>query len=129
MRRGKTLGAVLGNNMHQYVTEWNEQNGNEITIKPYQDVAGVYDEVAIGRLDAFIDSKITAVSRIKMESLPLKLFSETPLFKVDNAFPFLKNDENKALIEEFNKVLKELEDSGKLKEFSDKWSDIDLSSR
>ena len=73
--KGKTLGAVLGNNMHQYVTEWNEKNGNEITIKPYQDVAGVYDEVAIGRLDAFIDSEITAVSRIKMEDLPLKPFS------------------------------------------------------
>ncbi|NEU31681.1 transporter substrate-binding domain-containing protein [bacterium LRH843] len=127
--KGKSLGAVLGNNMHQYITDWNEQNGNEITIKPYQDTSGTYSEVAIGRLDAFIDSKITALSRIQKEGLPLKPFSDEPLLKLDNAFPFVRNDENKAFIEQFNKALQELKDDGTLKKFSDKWSDVDLTTR
>ncbi|NEU31680.1 transporter substrate-binding domain-containing protein [bacterium LRH843] len=127
--KGKSLGALLGNNMHQYITQWNEQNGNEINIRPYQDVSATYDEVAIGRLDAFIDSRITAFARIKKEGLPLKLSSDKTIFDVDNAFPFVRSEENKAFIEEFNKALQELRDEGKLKEFSDKWSEVDLSSR
>ncbi len=125
--KGKTLGALLGNNMHQYVTEWNEENGNEINIRPYQDVSATYDEVALGRLDAFIDSRITAFARIKKESLPLKVSSDKAIFEVENAFPFVKSEENKAFIERFNKALQELKDDGKLKEFSDKWSEVDLS--
>ena len=125
--KGKTLGALLGNNMHQYVTEWNEENGNEINIRPYQDVSATYDEVALGRLDAFIDSRITAFAKIKKESLPLKVSSEKAIFEVENAFPFVKSEENKEFIERFNKALRELRDDGKLKEFSDKWSEVDLS--
>lgn len=125
--KGKSLGAMLGNNMHQYVTEWNEQNGNEIEIKPFQDTAGTYQEVALGRIDAFIDSKITALSRIQKEGLPLKIHSDDdPILDLDNAFPFVRNEENKAFIEEFNKALQQLKDDGTLKEISDRWSEIDL---
>jgi len=124
--KGKNAGVLLGNNMHEFVQKWNEENGNEINIKPYQDVSGTYSEVALGRLDAFVDSKITAVSRIDKEGLPLKLASDEPVFSTDHAFPFVKTEENKAFIEEFNKALQELKDSGKLKEISDKWSEIDF---
>lgn len=124
--KGKNLGALLGNNMHNYATKWNEENGEEINIRAYQDVSGTYDEVALGRIDAFIDSNFVAHSRIKAEGLPLKLFSETPLYTTENAFPFVKNEENEAFIKEFSKALQELKDEGTLKELSDKWSEIDV---
>lgn len=124
--KGKNLGALLGNNMHNYATKWNEENGNEINIRAYQDVSGTYDEVALGRIDAFIDSNFVAHSRIKEEGLPLKLFSETPLYTTENAFPFVKKEENASFIKEFNKALGELREEGKLKELSDKWSEIDV---
>ncbi len=124
--KGKNLGALLGNNMHNYATKWNEENGNEINIRAYQDVSGTYSEVALGRIDAFIDSNFVAHSRIKEEGLPLKLFSETPLYTTENAFPFVKNEENELFIKEFSQALQELRDEGKLKELSDKWSEIDV---
>ena len=124
--KGKNLGALLGNNMHNYATKWNEENGEEINIRAYQDVSGTYDEVALGRIDAFIDSNFVAHSRIKAEGLPLKLFSETPLYTTENAFPFVKNEENEAFIKEFSKALQELKNEGTLKELSDKWSEIDV---
>ncbi|WP_442602394.1 transporter substrate-binding domain-containing protein [Paenibacillus sp. KN14-4R] len=124
--KGKNLGALLGNNMHNYATKWNKENGNEINIKAYQDVSGTYQEVALGRIDAFIDSNFVAHSRIKAEGLPLKIFSKTPLYTTENAFPFVRNKENEAFIKQFSKALQELKDEGKLKALSDKWSEIDV---
>lgn len=124
--KGKNLGALLGNNMHKYATKWNEEHGNEINIRAYQDVSGTYKEVDMGRIDAFIDSNFVAHSRIKKEGLPLKIFSEKPLYTTENAFPFVKSKENEEFIKQFSKALQELKDSGKLKELSDKWSEIDV---
>ncbi|WP_235075059.1 hypothetical protein [Paenibacillus alvei] len=68
--------------MHKYATKWNEEHGNEINIRAYQDVSGTYKKVDMGRIDAFIDSNFVAHSRIKKEGLPLKIFSEKPLFSM-----------------------------------------------
>ncbi|NEU31677.1 transporter substrate-binding domain-containing protein [bacterium LRH843] len=127
--KGKNLGTLLGSNYHQDIAKWNEENGNEIMIKPYQDLGGTYNEVALGRLDAFVDAWIAAPTRIKEEGLPLKLFSNEPLYYVEHALAFARNDENKAFLEEFNQALQELRDDGSLKEFSLKWSELDISSK
>lgn len=124
--KGKKLGVLLGNNLHQFAEKWNEENGNEIILTPYQDVSGVYNEVALGRLDAFIDVKITAASRIKNEGLPLKIYGEEYLYKYDYAFPFVRNEENKEFLEDFSAEIEKLLENGTLKELSDKWSPIDV---
>lgn len=124
--KGKKLGVLLGNNLHQYVDEWNKANGNEITIKPYQDVSGTYNDVALGRIDAFIDAKITSVSRIAKEGLPLKLYSEDYLYEYEHAFPFVKNEANKEFVEAFSAEIEKLHQNGTLKKLSDKWSEIDV---
>ncbi len=104
--------------------------GNEIEMKAYQDTSGTYTDVALGRIDAFIDSKMTALSRIQQEGLPLKPHSDDePILKLDNAFPFLRNEENKKFIEQFNEVLQRLKEDGTLKKISEKWSDVDLTPR
>jgi len=124
--KGKKVGVLLGNNLHQFLEKWNEENGNEIIITPYQDVSGTYNEVALGRLDAFIDVKITAASRIENEGLPLKLYGEDYLIDFDYAFPFERSEENKEFIADFSVEIEKLLEDGTLKELSDKWSSIDV---
>ncbi|MET0959713.1 MAG: transporter substrate-binding domain-containing protein [Psychrobacillus psychrotolerans] len=124
--KGKKVGVLLGNNLHQFLEKWNEENGNEIIITPYQDVSGTYNEVALGRLDAFIDVKITAASRIKDEGLPLKLYGEDYLIDFDYAFPFVRSEENKEFLADFSAEIEKLQEDGTLKELSDKWSAIDV---
>lgn len=124
--KGKKVGVLLGNNLHQFLEKWNEENGNEIIITPYQDVSGTYNEVALGRLDAFIDVKITAASRIKDEGLPLKLYGEDYLIDFDYAFPFVRSEENKEFLADFSAEIEKLQENGTLKELSDKWSAIDV---
>jgi len=124
--KGKKVGVLLGNNLHTFLEKWNEENGKEIIITPYQDVSGTYNEVALGRLDAFIDVKITAASRIRNEGLPLKLYGEEYLINFDYGFPFVRSEENKEFLEAFSVEIQKLQDSGKLKELSDKWSAIDV---
>ena len=124
--KGKKVGVLLGNNLHQFLEKWNEENGNEITITPYQDVSGTYNEVALGRLDAFIDVKITAASRIRDEGLPLKLYGEDYLINFDYGFPFVRSNDNKEFLDAFSAEIQKLQDNGTLKELSDKWSAIDV---
>ncbi|MDN4492828.1 transporter substrate-binding domain-containing protein [Ureibacillus aquaedulcis] len=124
--KGKKVGVLLGNNLHQFLEKWNEENGNEIIITPYQDVSGTYNEVASGRLDAFIDVKITAASRIRDEGLPLKIYGEDYLINFDYGFPFVRSEENKEFLEAFSAEIQKLQDDGTLKELSDKWSAIDV---
>lgn len=124
--KGKKLGVLLGNNLHQFAEKWNEENGNEIEIVSYQDVSGTYSEVAQGRIDAFIDVKITAASRIEDEGLPLKIYGEEYLYNYDYAFPFVRNDENEEFLKNFSAEIEKLLEDGTLKELSDKWSAIDV---
>lgn len=124
--KGKKVGVLLGNNLHSFLEEWNKKNGNEIDITPYQDVSGTYKEVALGRLDAFVDVKITAASRIKDEGLPLKIYGEKYLINFDYAFPFVRSEENKEFLEAFSKEIEKLQEDGTLKKLSDKWSAIDV---
>ena len=124
--KGKKVGVLLGNNLHHFLEKWNQENGNEIIITPYQDVSGTYNEVALGRLDAFIDVKITAASRIRNEGLPLKLYGEDYLINFDYGFPFVRSESNQEFLNAFSAEIQKLQDSGKLKEFSDKWSAIDV---
>ena len=124
--KGKKVGVLLGNNLHQFLEKWNEENGNKINITPYQDVSGTYNEVALGRLDAFIDVKITAASRIRDEGLPLKLYGEEYLINFDYGFPFVRSEDNKEFLDAFSAEIQKLQDNGTLKELSDKWSAIDV---
>ena len=124
--KGKKVGVLLGNNLHSFLEEWNKENGNKIEITPYQDVSGTYKEVALGRLDAFVDVKITAASRIKEEGLPLKIYGEDYLINFDYAFPFVRSEDNKEFLEAFSKEIEKLHEDGTLKDLSDKWSAIDV---
>lgn len=124
--KGKKVGVLLGNNLHHFLEKWNEENGNKIIITPYQDVSGTYNEVALGRLDAFIDVKITAASRIRDEGLPLKLYGDEYLVNFDYGFPFVKSENNQEFLKAFSAEIQKLQDNGQLKQFSDKWSAIDV---
>lgn len=123
---GKKVGVLLGNNLHQFLEKWNSENNNKIKIIPYQDVSGTYNEVALGRLDAFIDVKITAASRIRDEGLPLKIYGENYLVNFDYGFPFVRSEDNQTFLEAFNNEIQRLQDNGTLKKLSDKWSAIDV---
>ncbi|MFF7709946.1 transporter substrate-binding domain-containing protein [Pseudomonas sp. NPDC007930] len=125
--KGKTLGAMLGNNLQQYASQWNEQHGNPFTVKTYQDNSGVYGDVANGRLDAFIDSQITALVQIKAQNLPLQLGSEKKLYEIQQAFPFRNTPDDQAFAARFDQALAALAADGTLTRLSAKWVGTDVS--
>ncbi len=124
--KGKVLGAMLGNDLQQYATQWNSTHGNTFTIKTYQDNSGVYDDVVNGRLDAFIDSEITALVQIKAKNLPLKIASDKKLYTIEQAFPFRKDDKDQAFVNKFNQALDELSKDGTLTRLSIQWLGKDI---
>lgn len=124
--KGKVLGAMLGNDLQQYAVQWDASHGNPFTIKTYQDNSGVYDDVVNGRLDAFIDSEITALVQIKAKNLPLKIASDKKLYTIEQAFPFRKDDKDQAFVTKFNQALDELSKDGTLTRLSVQWLGKDI---
>ncbi|WP_213880966.1 transporter substrate-binding domain-containing protein [Pseudomonas sp. dw_358] len=124
--KGKTLGAMLGSDLQQYASNWDSEHGNPYTLKTYQDNSGVYDDVANGRLDAFIDSEITALVQIKAKNLPLKIANDTKLYSIKQSFPFRNTPTDQAFANRFNQALDELAKDGTLSKISQKWLGKDV---
>ncbi len=124
--KGKKVGVLLGNTMHSFLEDWNSKNGNEIIITPYQDGMGAFNEVALGRVEAFIDVKVTAAARLRDEGLPLKFYSDKNIENHDFGFPVRREAENREFLAALNAEINKLHENGTIKELSDKWAPIDI---
>ncbi|MFS0574624.1 amino acid ABC transporter substrate-binding protein [Sporosarcina sp. 179-K 3D1 HS] len=121
--KGKTVAAVLGSN-HAKNLETADTSG-EVKIKTYEAHDGTLHEVEFGRVDAYVSGRNILSAELGKIDLPLKMVGEPITFQ-EVAFPFVKEEENDALIEEFNKVIDKLREDGTLKEISDKYFKEDI---
>lgn len=123
--KGKKLGVGLGTNYADIVRAFDKNN--EIDIITYEG-NGFQQDVKLKRIDAYIEDRTSAVESIKKASLPLKL-AGSPIKVLVNSFPFLKTEENKALVEEVNKAISALRNDGTLEKISTKWFDTDITKK
>ncbi len=123
--KGKKVGVTLGTNYAQIVK--NLDKDNEVKLITYEG-NGFEQDVKLKRIDAFVQDRISAIELIKKANLPLKIVGE-PLEILTNSFPFIKNEENKAFLEEINKAIEELKQDGTLKNISVKWFDTNITEK
>ncbi|MCK6265613.1 amino acid ABC transporter substrate-binding protein [Vibrio sp. ZSDE26] len=118
---GKTVAVNLGSNFEQLLR--NYDTDNKITIKTYD--TGIEHDVALGRADAFVMDRLSALELIKKTGLPLQLAGE-PFETIQNAWPFVDNAQGQKLQAEVNKALLSMREDGTLATISQKWFGADI---
>lgn len=118
---GKTVAVNLGSNFEQLLRE--QPNASDITIKTYD--TGIEHDVALGRADAFIMDRLSALALIQKSGLPLQLAGE-PFESIENAWPFVDNARGQQLKKEVNQTLNAMRADGTLAAISTKWFGADI---
>jgi putative amino-acid transport system substrate-binding protein len=118
---GKTVAVNLGSNFEQLLRKY-DQDG-KINIKTYD--TGIEHDVALGRSDAFVMDRLSALELIKKTGLPLELAGE-PFETIQNAWPFVNNEKGQKLQAEVNKALAEMRADGTVEKISVKWFGADI---
>jgi putative amino-acid transport system substrate-binding protein len=124
--KGKTVAGVLGSN---HIKNLEKQDPNkEIKIKTYETQEGTLNDVALGRVDAYVNSRTVLLAQIKKTGLPLKLAGEPFTFE-EVGFPFSKDEKHKQIREDFNKMIDQLRQDGTLKKLSEKYFNDDITTK
>lgn len=121
---GKTVAVNLGSNFEQLLRNYDKNN--KITIKTYD--TGIEHDVALGRSDAFVMDRLSALALIKKSGLPLQLAGH-PFETIENAWPFLNNERGQTLQPEVNKALAAMRADGTLAKISQKWFEADITKK
>jgi putative S-methylcysteine transport system substrate-binding protein len=121
--KGKTVAAVLGSNHTKNIEKLDPNH--EIKIKTYETQEGTLNDVAYGRVDAYVNSRSVLLAQIKKNGLPLKLAGD-PIVYEEVGFPFPKDENHDKLREQFNKAIDELRQDGTLKKLSEKYFGDDI---
>ncbi len=121
---GKTVAVNLGSNFEQLLR--NIDKDGKINIKTYD--TGIEHDVALGRADAFVMDRLSALELIKKTGLPLQLAGQ-PFETIENAWPFFNNDKGEELKKEVNSALEAMRADGTLKAISEKWFAADITQK
>jgi putative S-methylcysteine transport system substrate-binding protein len=120
--KGKKVGVDLGSNFEQIMREFDKNN--EINIITYQG-AGAYQDVVLGRIDAMMIDRVSALATIQKQKLELQLAGDI-VKPIQNSFPFVNKEENKKIIEKVNKAIEDMRADGTLETISKKWVETDI---
>ncbi|MGO1396643.1 MAG: amino acid ABC transporter substrate-binding protein [Halomonas sp.] len=118
---GKSVAVNLGSNYEQLLRE--QPNADEIDIRTYE--SNIEQDVALGRVEAFVMDRVSATQVIKEKGLPLELAGQ-PFSIIENALPFRDDEAGREQRDRVDAALAELRDSGALGEISAKWFDTDI---
>ena len=118
---GKTVAVNLGSNFEQLLRS-HDKDG-KIIIKTYD--TGIEHDVALGRVDAFVMDRLSALELIKKTGLPLQLAGK-PFETIENAWPFVDNEKGNRLQGEVNQTLAAMRTDGTLNTISQKWFGADI---
>lgn len=122
--KGKKLGVDLGSSKENYLRQHYPDAG--ITINTYEEPSSIVQDVALGRIDAYIMDHAGAQLLIANSRLPLKM-SGAPVYTYQEAFPFTKNAHGDALRKRFDDALNALSQDGTLTKLSMQWLKQDVS--
>jgi len=124
--KGKKVAVGLGTNYETIIRDFDKNS--EIEIITYDSGSGPYQDVAIGRVDAAMNDRLALQSVINESGLPLKL-AGPPINEMQNAFPFLNNEENKELVAQIDSAIDSMYEDGTIKEISMKYFDMDITEK
>lgn len=123
--KGKKVGVDLGSNFEQILRNYDKNN--EINIITYQG-SGAYQDVVLGRIDAVMIDRVSALATIQEQKLDLQMVGDM-VEPIENAFPFVNNDKNKQIIEKVNKAIEDMRADGTLESISKKWVNADITKK
>jgi putative amino-acid transport system substrate-binding protein len=118
---GKSVAVNLGSNYEQLLRE--QPNADEIDIRTYE--SNIEQDVALGRVEAFVMDRVSATQVIKEKGLPLELAGQ-PFSTIENALPFRDDEAGREQRDRVGAALAELRDNGELREISEKWFNTDI---
>ncbi len=122
--KGKTVAVNLGSNFEELLRQ--HDTDHKINIKTYD--SSFEQDVAMGRIDAFVMDRLSILEVIRKSGLPLQLAGK-PFETIENAWPFLNNAHGKKLQGEVNKALAAMRKDGTLAKISVKWFGSDITSK
>lgn len=118
---GHSVAVNLGSNFEQLLRGL--PDAGDIDIRTYE--SNIEQDVALGRVDAFVMDRVSTATIIKDSGLPLQLAGE-PFSEIRNALPFRKDAEGEALRDEVDAAITALREDGTLAAISDKWFGTDI---
>ncbi|MDN3560929.1 amino acid ABC transporter substrate-binding protein [Vreelandella neptunia] len=118
---GKSVAVNLGSNYEQLLRE--QPNTDEIDIRTYE--SNIEQDVALGRVEAFVMDRVSATQVIKEKGLPLELAGQ-PFSTIENALPFRDDEAGREQRDRVDAALAELRENGELREISEKWFNSDI---
>lgn len=118
---GKSVAVNLGSNYEQLLRE--QPNADEIDIRTYE--SNIEQDVALGRVEAFVMDRVSATQVIKEKGLPLELAGQ-PFSTIENALPFRDDEAGRELRDRVDAALSDLRENGELREISEKWFNTDI---
>lgn len=118
---GKTVAVNLGSNFEQLLRSYDKDG--KIKVKTYE--TGIEHDVALGRADAFVMDRLSALELIKKTGLPLQLAGQ-PFETIANAWPFVNNEHGAKLQGEVNQALAAMRADGTVEKISLKWFGADI---
>jgi len=118
---GKSVAVNLGSNYEQLLRE--QPNADDIDIRTYE--SNIEQDVALGRVDAFVMDRVSASQVISERGLPLALAGQ-PFSSIENALPFRDDEAGREQRDRVDAALAELRASGELREISEKWFNTDI---
>jgi putative amino-acid transport system substrate-binding protein len=121
--RGRTVAVNLGSNFEQLLRGL--PYASEIDIRTYE--SNFEQDVALGRVDAFVMDRVSSAVTIQQSELPLQLAGE-PFDEIRNALPFRNDEEGRVLRDEVDAAITTLKENGTLRQISEKWLGIDVTS-
>lgn len=118
---GKTVAVNLGSNFEELLRKL--PNAKDIDIKTYE--TNFEQDVALGRVDAFVMDRVSTAQVIEKSPMPLQQAGQ-PFDEIRNALPFRKDEAGEALRARVDTAITKLKENGKLAEISKKWLGQDV---
>ena len=122
--RGKRLGVDVGSSKENFLHKNYPDAG--IEIHTYEEPSAIIQDVALGRLDAYIMDRAGAQLLIDNSRLPLKK-SGDPVYRYQEAFPFVKDAKGEELRQKFDGAITALKADGTLTKLSEQYLKQDIS--
>lgn len=113
--KGKKVGVQLGSALEQIALEW-AKTDNSIKVVSLNKLGDLIQELIVGRIDAALMETAAAQSYVQLT--PQLTVNPLPQYKLEFAVAFAKGS---PLVEKFNRVIDQLNQSGQLEALKTKW--------
>jgi putative amino-acid transport system substrate-binding protein len=119
--KGHSVAVNLGSNFEELLREL--PYADEIDIRTYE--SNIEQDVALGRVDAFVMDRVSTAQVIEESGLPL-VQAGPPFSRIENALPFRDDEAGRALRDKVDAAITTLKENGTLKAISEKWLGQDV---